>query len=354
MKIKDITKIIEDFAPLGLQESYDNAGLIIGNSNSNATGALLTIDITEEVVDEAIEKGYNLIISHHPIIFGGLKKITGRNYVERIVIKAIKNDIAIYSAHTNIDNVKNGVNGKICELLNLQNTKILSPANGNLKKLITFIPSEHAAKVREAVFSAGAGTIGNYDRCSFNSNGEGTFRGNENTNPYVGNVGETHFEQEVKFETIFPSHIQGKVINALLNAHPYEEVAYDIYSLDNNNTEIGAGMIGILNEEISEEEFLKTLKSTFNLDIIRHTKLFGKPIKKVAVCGGSGDFLLNTAIAKGADIFISGDFKYHRFFDAENNIIIADIGHFESEQFTKNIFYDILTKKIKTLPLKRS
>ncbi len=346
MKIKDITSIIEDFAPLSLQESYDNAGLIIGDRNMTATGALLTLDITEAVVDEAIEKNYNLIISHHPILFKGLKKITGSNFEERIVIKAIKNDIAIYAAHTNIDNVKNGVNGRICDLLKLQNCKILSPKKGNLKKLVTYVPEEQADLVRKAIFDAGAGTIGNYDNCSFNTQGEGTFRGGSDTNPYVGKSGESHIEKEIRIETIFPAQIQSNVISSMLNAHPYEEVAYDIYSLDNKNSEIGSGMIGTLNEPIDEIDFLKLLKKTFNIDTIRHTKLFNKKIKKVAVCGGSGDFLLKTAIGLKADIYISGDFKYHNFFDAENNIIIADIGHFESEQFTKNIFYDILTKKI--------
>src|SRR5680860_72426 len=228
-KLKEITNYLETLAPLSLQESYDNAGLIIGDVNSEISSVLVTLDITEEIIDEAIEKKAQLIVAHHPIIFSGLKKITGENYVERSIIKAIKNDIAIYAAHTNLDRITGGVNGKIGEKLKLQNCRILQQANGQLKKLVTFIPTEHLQNVREAVFSAGAGDIGNYDSCGFITNGSGSFRGNENSQPFVGNKGEIHTEKEIRFETIFPAYLQGKVIEALLNSHPYEEVAYDIY-----------------------------------------------------------------------------------------------------------------------------
>ena len=343
-KIKNITSFFENLAPLQLQESYDNAGLIVGDFNADIDTVLVTLDVTEEVVEEAINKNAGLIVAHHPIVFSGLKKITGKNYVERTLLRAIKNDIAIYAAHTNLDSVEGGVNGKICEKLGLKNCKILQPAGGQLKKLVTFIPVEHAEKVREAVFAAGAGSIGNYDSCSYNTEGEGTFRGNENTNPFVGEKGKIHNEKEIRFETVFPSYLQGRVISALLNAHPYEEVAYDIYSLENKFNKVGMGMIGTLAEETSETDFLQQLKTTFNTGIIKHTALKNKKVKKVAVCGGAGSFLLNQAIAAGADFFVSGDFKYHQFFDAENKIVIADIGHFESEQFTKELFYELLTK----------
>ncbi|KJF44686.1 Nif3-like dinuclear metal center hexameric protein [Draconibacterium sediminis] len=345
MKIKDITNFLEDLAPLKLQESYDNAGLILGDKNAEVLAALVTLDVTEAIVDEAIKRKAGLIIAHHPIVFSGLKKITGKNYIERTLIKAIKHDVAIYAAHTNLDNVTGGVNGKICEKLGLENCKILQPAGGLLKKLVTFVPVDHANKVREAVFAAGAGQIGNYDSCSFNAHGQGTFRGSDTTNPFVGKKGEQHYENEIRVETIFPDYLQGKVINALVQAHPYEEVAYDIYSLDNKFDQIGAGMIGTLPKEKSETAFLRQLKKTFNTKIIRHTALLDKKVKKIAVCGGSGSFLLNQAIASGADFFVTGDFKYHQFFDAENKIVIADIGHFESEQFTKELFYELLTKK---------
>lgn len=344
-KLKEITNYFENLAPLSLQESYDNAGLIVGDANAEISSVLVTLDVTEEVVDEAINKKAQLIVAHHPIIFSGLKKITGKNYVERTIIKAIKNDIAIYAAHTNIDSVTGGVNSKICEKLQLDNCKILQPASGQLKKLVTFIPVDYSDKVRDAVFAAGAGTIGNYDSCGFTAEGSGSFRGGENSEPFVGEKGEIHNEKEVRFETIFPAYLQGKVIQALLNSHPYEEVAYDIYSLDNKFDKVGMGMIGSFATPKPEKDFLIQLKNTFNTGVIKHTALKNKEVKKVAVCGGSGSFLLKQAIAAGADFFVSGDFKYHEFFDAENKIVIADIGHFESEQFTKELFYELLTKK---------
>lgn len=345
IKIKDIILELEKFAPLNYQEDYDNAGLITGEKQENCNGVLLTIDTTEKVVDEAIEKDANLIVSHHPIVFSGLKKITGRNYIERTIIKAIKNNIAIYAAHTNMDNIYQGVNAKISDKIGLINRSILSPIVGNLKKLVTFIPKEHEDKVSEAVFSAGAGHIGNYDSCAYKLYGKGSFRASDTANPFVGNKGEIHYEEEIRFETIFPAHLQNSVIKALLKAHPYEEVAYDIYQLDNEHHQSGAGMIGELENEVEEKEFLNKLKETFKVSTIRHTSFLNKKIKKVALCGGSGSFLLKTAIRQKADIFISGDFKYHQFFDAENKILVADVGHFESEQYTKDLFFDILTKK---------
>ncbi len=350
-KVKDITAFLENFAPLGLQESYDNAGLITGDVNSEIDSILVTLDVTEKVVEEAIQKNAKLIVAHHPIIFSGLKKLTGRNYIERTIIKAIKNDIAIYAAHTNFDSVYGGVNHKIAEKLGLKNCKILQPASGLLKKLVTFIPVEKANQVREAVFNAGAGNIGNYDSCGFVSEGAGSFRGNEDSNPYTGKKGEIHTEKEIRFETIFPGYLQGKIIEALLKSHPYEEVAYDIYPLENTFDKTGMGMVGLLPNPVSETEFLKRLKNTFNTGLIKHTALKGKQVEKVAICGGSGSFLLNAAIAAGADFFVSGDFKYHQFFDAENKIVIADIGHFESEQFTKELFYELLTKNFPTFAI---
>ncbi len=344
-KLKEITNYFEKLAPLSLQESYDNAGLIVGDANAEISSVLISLDVTEEVVDEAINKKAQLIVAHHPIIFSGLKKITGKNYVERTIIKAIKNDIAIYAAHTNIDSVSGGVNSKICDKLQLENCKILQPGSGQLKKLVTFIPLEYSDKVRDAVFAAGAGTIGNYDSCGFTAEGNGSFRGDENSDPFVGGKGKIHNEKEVRFETIFPAYLQTKVIQALLNSHPYEEVAYDIYSLENKFDKIGMGMIGSFTTPKSEKDFLVQLKNTFNTGVIKHTALKNKEVNKVAVCGGSGSFLLKQAIAAGADFFVSGDFKYHEFFDAENKIVIADIGHFESEQFTKELFYELLTKK---------
>ena len=344
-KLKEIASYLENLAPLSLQESYDNAGLIVGDANIEVSSVLIALDVTEEIIDEAINKKVQLIVAHHPIIFSGLKKITGKSYVERSLIKAIKNDIAIYAAHTNLDSVTGGVNSKICEKLKLHDCRILQPAAGQLKKLVTFIPVDHSDKVREAVFNAGAGNIGNYDSCGYTTNGTGSFRGDENSQPFVGEKGKIHSEKEIRFETIFPAYLQGKIIQALLNSHPYEEVAYDIYALENKFDKVGMGMVGFLSAPISENEFLSLLKNTFNTGVIKHTALLGKEVKKIAVCGGSGSFLLKQAIAARADFFVSGDFKYHQFFDAEKKIIIADIGHFESEQFTKELFYELLTKK---------
>ena len=344
MRLKEITQFIESVAPLSFQESYDNAGLVIGHPEDEISGALITLDITEEILDEAISKKLNLIIAHHPIIFSGLKKLNGKNYIERCVIKAIRNGIAIYAAHTNLDSVIGGVNSKICDKLGLRNCRILSPMSGMLKKLVTFVPTADAGKVRNALFEAGAGHIGNYDSCSFNLSGTGSFRGNSQSNPYVGEKNQVHFEEETRVELIFPKNLQSGIVRALLNSHPYEEVAYDIYSLENEYTQAGIGMIGELSAPMDELDFLRKLKDTFHCPVVRHTRLIGKPVRSIAVCGGSGSSYLRTAIARGADVFISGDFKYHQFFDAENQIVIADIGHYESEQFTKEVFYELLTK----------
>ena len=345
MQLSEITNYIESIAPLAYQESYDNAGLLVGNPKQDVTQALITLDVTEAILDEAIANRCDLIIAHHPIIFSGLKKLNGKNEVERCVIKAIQNNIALYAAHTNLDSVFGGVNSKICEKLGLQNCQILSAASGQLKKLVTFIPVEHAEKVQQAVFEAGAGNIGHYDSCSYTVSGKGSFRGDESTNPFVGQKGEIHYENEIRFETIFPKHIQGKVIGALLQAHPYEEVAYDIYSLDNSNQQVGIGMIGELPEAMTEKDFLQFTKKTFGTKAIRYSPLLGNQVKKVAVCGGSGSFLIRLAIGAKADVFVTGDLKYHQFFEAEGKIVLADIGHFESEQFTKEVFYELLIKK---------
>ncbi len=351
MQIKDVISAIEKFAPLSLQEDYDNSGLIIGNENEEVQSVLITVDVIEKTIEEAVKLGSNLIISHHPVIFGGLKKITGRNFTERIIINAIKNNIAIYSAHTNLDNIITGVNGIIADKLGLKDKNILQPKEKFLYKLVTFVPVDHIDKVREAIFNAGAGNIGNYDSCSFNVSGEGTFKGNEDANPFVGKKGDMHKEKEIRIESIFPGYLKNKIINNLLNAHPYEEVAYDIYPLENDYLKAGSGLTGILENEISEIDFLKKVKEIFGTKSIKYSKFLKKPIKKVAICGGSGSFLLKEAIKEKADVFISADIKYHQFFDADNKIFIMDVGHYESEQFTKEIFYNLLTKKFSTFAI---
>ena len=348
MKVRDVVNYIETIAPPALQESYDNSGLLVGDAEATVKGVMLSLDVTEAVVQEAIDNNCNLIVAHHPIIFSGLKRLTGRNYIEKTVIKAIKNDVAIFVAHTNLDNIQEGVNRKICEKLHIKNPRILSPKKGILKRLITFIPKDHVEQVREAIFEAGGGKIGDYDQCSFNTPGEGTFRGNENSDPTIGEAGEFTTTSEVKTEIIFPAFLERQVMQALKQAHPYEEVAYDIIALENEHQLIGSGMIGELEEPVDEMEFLQRIKSNMAAGCVRYTAVSGKKVKKVAVCGGSGSFLLSTAISQGADVFVTADFKYHQFFDAEGKIVIADIGHYESEQFTTEIFYDILTKKFST------
>ncbi len=345
MKIKEIINCIEDFAPDKIQESYDNSGLILGSYNSDINKVLICIDVTEDIIEEAINKKCDIIISHHPLIFNSLKKINVENIVGKILVKAIKNDISIYAAHTNLDNIIDGVSGMLSKKLSLKNTKVLLPKADLLRKLVTFCPKDKADDVRNSLFKAGAGHIGNYDCCSFNTNGTGSFRALENANPYVGKINELHNEDEVKIETIYPYYLEDKILTTLFKIHPYEEVAYDIYPLINKFDKIGAGIVGELEKEENEIDFFLRLKKILNAKCIRHTKLFEKKIKKVAICGGSGSFLIQEAIKVNADIFITADIKYHQFFDANNKIIIADVGHYESEQFAKELLYLIINKK---------
>ncbi len=345
MKLSQLTTYLESLAPPAYQEDYDNSGLIVGHPDQDIFQALVSLDCTEAVVDEAIAKNCQVIVSHHPIVFKGLKRFNGKSYIERVVEKAIRNNIALYAIHTNLDNMMNGVNARICQTLGLDNYRILAPKHNLLKKLVTYVPQSHAEAVRSALFAAGAGNIGNYSECSFNADGTGTFKAGPDTNPYVGEQGKQHHENEVRIETIFPAILESKILMALVLAHPYEEVAYDLYALTNQHQQVGAGMIGELNTPVDEETFLFHIKEKMKAHVIRHTALTGKHIKKVAVCGGSGGFLLKQAIAAGADIFITADYKYHEFFDAEGKIVIADIGHFESEQFTQQLLYENITNK---------
>lgn len=344
MKIKDILNFLEAWAPLSLQESYDNAGLILGDKNDEVSKALITLDVTEEVVKEAIEEGAEMIIAHHPIVFKPLKKIGKSKWIDRCLRKCIQHDIAIYATHTNLDNVVTGVNHKIGNKLGLQNLSILSPKSDTLLKLTVFVPQESKDKLLKALFNAGAGKIGNYDQCSFQQEGIGTFRPNKDANPTIGTADLTEQVKESRIEVMLPSHNQSNVLAAMKVAHPYEEVAYYLYRLENHNQEVGSGMIGELNEAMSVKAFLDFLKDRMNLQMIRHTRFDGS-IKKVALCGGSGSFLLGKALSSKADAFVTADFKYHEFFDADAKIMIADIGHYESEVYTKDLLYDRLTEK---------
>jgi dinuclear metal center YbgI/SA1388 family protein len=346
MKLKEITGILESFIPLEYQEHYDNSGLAAGDPEMEVKSALLCIDVTLPVINEAIANGANLIISHHPVIFSPLKQLSGKNYTERILLKSIRNNIALYSAHTNLDNIWKGVNHKICEKLGLEDIKILLPQQNSLKKLVTFVPHSHADVVRNALFAAGAGHIGKYDSCSYNIEGQGSFRALEGSTPFAGEIGSLHYEQEIRLETIFQAPKKTAVLKALMQSHPYEEVAFDIYAVEQKYDQAGSGMIGTLGQPMNETDLFKKIKEVFGSSHLRHSKLLGNPLEKIAVCGGSGSFLIPHAISAGADLFLTGELKYHQFFDADNQIVLADIGHFESEKFTIEIFYDILRKNL--------
>lgn len=346
MIVQDVVNHLETLAPLAYAEDFDNVGLLVGDKNSKVSGVLVTLDTLETVVDEAIENNCNLIVSFHPIIFKGLKKLTGKSYVERVVMKAIKHDIAIYSMHTALDNALQGVNDMICNQLELGNKRILIPQNATIKKLTTYVPKNEAENLRKALFATGAGSIGNYNDCSFNVEGYGTFNGNEDSNPTIGERGQIHTEEETKITITYAKHLEQQLLKTLFETHSYEEVAYEITTLENKNQNIGIGMVGELKDPMDETAFLDHIKAKMGTPCIRHSTFLKKKIRKVAVLGGSGSFGIQAAKASGAEAFVTADLKYHDFFQAENNILLADIGHYESEQFTKNLLVAYLTKKI--------
>ena len=346
MIVKEVTDVLEELAPLAYAEDFDNVGLLVGHMDTEISGILVTLDTLENVIDEAITQNCNLIVSFHPIIFSGLKKITGKTYVERVVIKAIQNNIAIYSMHTALDNSQHGVNAKICEVLGIENPEILIPQKRTIKKLTTYVPKADADALKQALFSAGAGNIGNYSNCSFTNEGTGSYQADIAAKPTKGVIGKTHYEEETQIHVTYQKGQEAKILNTLFKNHPYEEVAYEIYSLENTNQHIGMGMVGTLKNPLEEMVFLKQLKKTMNASSVRHSNLLNKPVQKIAVLGGSGAYAISAAKACGADVFITADLKYHQFYEAEGKILIADIGHYETEQFTKNLLVDYLTKKI--------
>ncbi|CVK16780.1 dinuclear metal center protein, YbgI/SA1388 family [Apibacter mensalis] len=346
MKVADVTELLKQLAPESNAESFDNVGLLVGDLQTEISSILVTLDCLEEVVDEAIQNKCNMIVTFHPIIFSGMKSITGKNYVEKALIKAIKNDIAIYAIHTNLDIAKEGVNFEICKRLHIKNSRPLIPKTKSIKKLQTFIPLTHFAEVQQALFKAGAGEIGNYKNCSFRVEGTGTFLPTENTNPFIGQINVVEEVQEVMVSVTFEDFKQTAILTALRSSHPYEEIAYEIFTLDNPNQDLGMGRIGELETPVTEEKFLSFLKKKLSTPCIRHTKLRNRLVKKIAVLGGAGSFAIKNALEAGADVFITADIKYHEFFQAESKILIADIGHYESEQFTKNLIHDYLSEKI--------
>lgn len=344
-RITDLISYLEQIAPLAYQEDYDNCGLLVGDRQSSCTGVVVCLDVVETVVDEAISKGYNLIVAHHPVIFKGLKKITGADYVERLLIKAIQHNIAIYAIHTNLDNIESGVSGVLAKKLNLINTHILSPKKGLLSKLVTYVPVADTDNVLQGIFAAGAGSIGNYSECSYTVTGTGSFKPNEAANPTIGSADKQERVAENRIEIIYPNYLERQVVAALHKNHPYEVPAYDLIALNNKSTDVGSGFIGELEKSMSKEDFMAYISEKLSLSCIRYTTAFQGEIKKIALCGGSGSFLLKTAIASKADVLITADFKYHDFFDAEDRILVCDIGHYESEIHTKELLMDVLTKK---------
>ncbi|MGM0565291.1 MAG: Nif3-like dinuclear metal center hexameric protein [Bacteroidota bacterium] len=344
MKIEEVIRYLDNVVPPFLQESYDNSGFMIGDSNAELKGILTCVDVTEDVLEEAKQKSCNLVVSHHPLIFQGMKKLTGQDHVAKTAQKAVKENIAVYAAHTNLDSVDFGVSAILAEKIGLQGTKVLDPRTGILKKLAVFCPEDYAEKVRKAIFEAGAGHIGDYDSCSFNLEGQGSFKAGDEADPFVGQRGELHYEKEVRVETIFPVYRQKQIIEAMIKAHPYEEVAYDIYPLDNQYEKAGFGITGYLETPLPAETFLSELKKKLNLNMLKHTQADGQ-VSRVAVCGGAGSFLIDKAKAAKVDAFITADLKYHDFFRAENKIILTDIGHYESEKYTKELLNQIISEK---------
>lgn len=354
ISLNEICKSLHELAPLSYQESYDNSGLLCGEPELSVRGVMFCLDCTEAVLDEAIAEGCNLIVAHHPLVFTALKTFSSGSYVERILIKALKQDLAIYACHTNLDHVPHGVNAKLAQKLGLIACRILQPKAGQLKKLVTFVPESHLESLREALCAAGAGRIGNYDSCSFGTEGTGTFRGNEEANPFVGKAGSLHREKETRLEVLLESPFERSVLKALRTTHPYEEPAFDLYPLDNRHPGVGSGMIGELDQALPEEEFLSHIKQALQAKVLRHTAKRSRPVKRVAICGGSGRFLLEAAVSAGAEAYITADFKYHDFFDVDGRLLLVDPGHFETEQFTPEIFYEWFQNKFPKFAIRLS
>lgn len=346
MKINQIVQILEEWAPTSYAEDFDNVGLLVGNKNRSCTAALITHDVSVAVVEEAIANNCNLIICFHPIIFKGLTAITGKNYVEKTVLKAIENKIAIYALHTALDNHEFGISYHLGQLLSLTKQRILIPQKNNLFHLTTYVPISDKEKLLTALHDAGAGSLGNYSHCSFSVAGEGRFLPHQNSTPAIGEKNAMTHVEEVQIGVIVPKHTQQKVLNALENAHPYETVAYELIAIENQHPNIGLGSIGELKSPLPINDFLKKVKSALNIPYIRHSESGKKNIKTVAVLGGSGSFCIDAAKRQGADALVTADLKYHDFFKAEKDLLLIDAGHYETEQFTKRLILEYLTKKI--------
>ena len=354
MTIQKVITEIEKHIAISQAEDFDNVGLLCGLPERNVSGILVCHDALENIVEEAIHRNCNLIVCFHPIIFSGLKSLTGKNYVERAVLKAIENKVAIYAIHTAFDNDFHGVNAGICNLLGLKNLKILQPKKDNLKQLNVYVPNDHSENVKEALFSAGAGNIGFYDECSFKIEGKGTFRPIEGSSPFSGEQNIRENADEAMISVIFESFKQNQIVAAMKAAHPYEEVAHQIYQLENDNQYSGLGMYGEFETEVDENYFLNLVKEKFNLNIIKHSDLNNKKIRRVGVLGGSGASGIKAALSKKCDAYLTGDLKYHDYFLAESKMLICDIGHYESEQLVSQQLFEILSQKFSTFAVLKS
>ncbi len=347
MQLRQIIHHLEALAPSVYQESYDNSGLQVGLPDAEISGILIALDFTEAVLEEAESRGCNLVVAHHPLLFKGLKRISDNTAIGRMVWKAIQKGIHLYAIHTNLDHMAHGVNRILAQKLGLENTRILIPQKDTLRKLQVYVPQKEAPQLLEALFNAGAGQVGEYSECSYQISGKGTFRPSENADPTIGKAGGAREEvTEIKVQVLVPKHRERPVLEAMFKAHPYEEVAYDLLDLANENPHQGIGMIGNLPEAETVPDFLKRIKDALHTGCIRYTEPATQAIRKVAVCGGSGAGFLGAALRAGADAYVTADFKYHEFFDAEGRILIADVGHWESEQYTTELLLTYLRKKL--------
>lgn len=342
--LRTLLACIEQWAPFSWQESYDNAGLILGDPDRNVTEALVCFDVTPEVVDEAVRIGAGLIVSHHPAIFKGIKRINPASRLGYMIKQSLCHDIAWCALHTNLDNTLNGVNSYLCEQLGLKDVQPLAPLQDIYGKLQVYVPEAYAEKLRQALAEAGCGAGARYDACSYSSRGEGRFRAGSQAHPFSGQIGELHCEAECKIECLYPLHKTRQVLDVLRTNHPYEEPAFDLLPLRNEATGQGAGAIGNLQESMQETELLDKLKELTGTHCIRHSGFRGRKIRRIALCGGSGGSFIGNACARQADAYITGDLKYHDFADAGSGTWLVDIGHFESEKFAMELIFRFIRK----------
>ena len=331
MTVRGIQEIMEAWAPLDIAWERDNPGLQAGDTGRRVRGILVALDVTEPVVKEAKGAGANLIVSHHPLLFRPLRSLTTRSGTERTLTALARGGIALYSAHTNLDFTRGGTSFALAEALGLATEGFLTSSFRTESKIVTFVPPSHADSVAAAMAGAGAGVIGAYDGCSFRTEGTGTFRGGKGTHPAVGKAGVPEHAREIRLEMVAPRRAVHTVVDALKGAHPYEEVAFDVYPLDNTSGAYGMGALGTLPRAVPLADFLGRVRRALRTRSLRWSGDPRSRVRRVAVCGGSGSELLPQAIAAGADAFVTADVRYHTFQEAGTEITLVDAGHFETE-----------------------